>query len=125
MSTPFTFSGSLYYPPDVGLAMAAQPFGLTGSFESKNEQELNITGAGTITVSFGTLGDPGAKGLLIEVDPSGVNALIIVNINGGTDNIEISPGGFMALGSPSPVDGITELDIVSTTANKVRIRIIG
>jgi hypothetical protein len=125
MAAPFTISGSLVFAPDSGQPQATQPFSTASTFESKTEQELNISGAGSQVISFGTLGSPGAKALLIEVDASSTGAPINVNVNGGTDDLEISPGGFLALGSPAPVTGITSITIVSTTANKVRIRVLG
>jgi hypothetical protein len=51
---------------------------------------------------------------------------ILVRVNGEvTGGIEVSSGGFLALGSPSPTAGITEIALVHTTAVNVRIWALG
>lgn len=127
MSTPFELTGSLSVPPDSGVPAAPIPFGGVGAFESRADVELNIAAAGTISVDFGTIGSPGAKCALIEVDPSPTGDPINCRFNGGgsSGQVEVSPGGALAYYSPVPVAGLTALDIVSTTANKVRVRLFG
>ena len=127
MSTPFELSGALTAPPDAGVTAVPIPFGGVGSFDSRADVELNIAGAGTISVDFGTIGSPGAKLALIEVDASSSGSPINCRFNGGgsSGQVEVSPGGALAYYSPVPVAGLTALDIVSTTANKVRVRLFG
>ena len=125
MTTPFAFVGSLLIPADPSLPQDPIPFQMSGQFLSENAQTLNLTGAGSKTVPFGTVGSAGLSGLLIKVDPSGSGQPVLVTVNGGTQPIEVSPGGFLAVGSPSPVVGITAITIAYTTANVVRLWALG
>ncbi len=127
MPTPFTLSGSLALPPDTGQPIGQIPFSGSASFESKADLEFNITGAGTQVVPFGSVGAPGAKGILVEVDASSNGAPVQLRFNAGDADgqLEVAPGGFLAFFSPVPATGITALSIVSTTANRVRVRVLG
>jgi hypothetical protein len=124
-ATPFTFSGSLDYPPDVGQPVAKRAFSGSDNFRSKGELNLDLVGAGTHTVGMGTIPAAGVKGILVEVDITQSAAAIQLRINGGTEDWEVSPGGFMAYFSPTPVAGITAIDIVHTTDVCVRVRFVG
>jgi hypothetical protein len=46
-------------------------------------------------------------------------------VNGGSDNIEISPGGFIAYSSPVPDEGLESAKIVYTDDATVRVYILG
>ena len=122
MPTPFSLQGTFVYPPDDGQPDATRDFSQSGNYESKCEKDLKLVGAGTETVGFGTV--PAAKAILIEVAASSL-APVIVNVNGGADPIEISPGGFFAYSNPVPVAGITALDIVYTMDSRVLVRLLG
>jgi hypothetical protein len=122
MPTPFTLSGVFTYPPDDGQPDAKRDFTNTGNFDSKCEKDLDLVGAGTEAVGFGTV--LAAKALIIEVAAT-AQAPVNIRINGGTDDIEIAPGGFLAYASPVAVAGITALDIVYTMNAKVKVRILG
>lgn len=122
MPVAFTFAGSLDYQPDDGQPVAKRAFSQSGNFDSKQESDLVLTGAGTHVVDFGTLA--AAKALLIEVAPTSL-APVNLNFNGGADDIEIAPGGFLALSSPTPATGISDLSIVYTMSAGVKIRILG
>jgi hypothetical protein len=51
---------------------------------------------------------------------------ISVQVNGSaTGQVEISGGGFLVLGSPTPSSGITSLDIVYTNNVTVRVLLLG
>lgn len=127
MSTPFSISGSLDYPPDDGQPVASRDFSVSNSFDSKEEADYNLASGGPSpqTVCFGTITN--AKAFLIEVaaDSSPSAAPINVSINGGTDAWEIAPGGFLAYASPSPVSGIQSMEIAYTSAAKVKVRLLG
>jgi hypothetical protein len=120
-STPFAFSGTLQLPSDPTLPQDPIPFGLAAQFSSENKQVLNLTGSGSKSIPFGTVGSAGLNGLLIKVDANTAAAPILVTINGSSAPVEISPGGFMALGSPNPAAGITSITIAFTSVNVVRI----
>lgn len=125
MATAFAFAGSLQLPADAGLP--ADPIGISmsGQYDSSNEQVLVVTGSGSKTIPFGTVGAAGLKGLLIKVDANASGAPVLITINGGNQPIEVSPGGFIAVGSPNPVTGITAITVAYTTANKVRVWALG
>lgn len=122
MTTPFSFSGSLVYPPDAGQPNATRAFSQSGNFTVKAEFDYDLSGAGSQTVDFGSVAD--AKAILIEV-ASDAAAPVNLRFNGGTDDIEVSAGGFFCLASPAPSTGVTALSIVHTDAAKVNVRILG
>lgn len=127
-ATPFTLQGFLRYPPDDGAADADRDFSVQSSYLSKSEADLNLVGAGSHTVSFGTLTALGAKGILIEVAaaaPGATAAPINVRFNGGVEDVEISQGGFFAFGSPNPLAGILGLEIIHTQNACVKVRVLG
>lgn len=122
MTVPFSLAGTLIYPPDAGQPQATRSFSGSGQFVSKQESDFSLTGTGTLVVSFGTVG--AAKAILLELDATSV-AAVTVHINGGTDNIEIAPGGFICYSNPAPGAGITSLSVAYTAAATGSIRILG
>lgn len=126
MSTSFVLQATLQLPPDDGLPVASIAASVSSTFDSKADYELKLTGSGTHTLGLGTLGAPGLKGLLIAVNPSTTAAPINVRFNAADEGgAEISPGGWLGCASPNPVTGITQVDIVYTTAVTVRIWAVG
>lgn len=127
MAVPFTLQGSLILPPDTGQPNTTIPFALASAFDGDCSYVLNLLGSATKVIDFGSLAAPGLKGFLLEVDPSSTAAPINVRVNGGAalGQWEVSPGGFLAYGSPSPVTGITSMDIVYTTNVTVRLWLLG
>lgn len=133
-ATPFTFSGTLLRPPVQGQANTTIPVPLTAfssSFQPKSEDEYDLVGAGTKSVDMAGITAAGAKFVSIELstlNPSDLPAAaaVMVNVNGGTDDIELSPGGFIIFGSPNPTAlGIISLDLVHTQDAKVIVRVYG
>jgi len=124
-SIAFNLTGQLQSPPDEGAPPASIAFGVTGQAQSEEGGRLNLVGAGTKVIAFGTVGTPGAKAVLIEYLPNSAGEPVLVKFNGGTDELEISPGGFFALGSPTPVDGIVSLSIAYTSDCQVRVKLLG
>lgn len=128
MSTPFSWNGVLNLPPDTGQPIQSIEFGGSAQFDGRATAVLKLTGSGTHSVCFGTVA-AGAKGILVEVDADSTGLLSPVNIqvNGGgaPGQMEVSPGGFWAYFNPSPVAGITSMDIVYTSDATVRVWILG
>lgn len=122
MATAFALAGSLDYPPDDGQPVGKRVFSQSGSFDSKSEVDLILTGTGTHEVGFGTV--VGAKAILLEVASSSL-ASVNVRFNGGTDDVEIAPGGFFAYSNPVPDSGIESMSIVYTMDARVQLRILG
>lgn len=122
-TNPFQVQGTVTYPPDEGQQAVSIAFGLSGTFTSVADTRLVMTGAGNLTVPFGSVAS--AKLLLLEYEAAQGAAPVNLRINGGTDDLEISPGGMLLLSSPSPQAGLTELQIVRTTDAVVRVRLFG
>lgn len=120
-ATPFAFNGTLQIPGDASLPPDPIPFNMSSQFGSENKQVLNLTGSGTKSIPFGTVGSAGLNGLLLKVDPNPTGQPILVTVNAGSAPVEVSPGGFLALGSPTPVAGVTAISIQWSSNNIVRI----
>jgi hypothetical protein len=125
MSTPFELSGLLNLPGTPGLPPDHIPFGVSNQYGSKSDFEFELTGTGTKTVNFGTMPAAGVKGLLVVYEQSTSSPIILLTVNGGSSPIELSSGGFLALGSPTPATGVTSLSIAYTGAGRVRIWLLG
>lgn len=126
MSTPFSVDGKLNLPGTPGLPADALPFALSNQYDSKAEYEYNLPGSsGTKSVDFGTMPTEGAKLVLVVYEPSTSAPPIELTVNGGDEPIELTAGGFFALGSPSPQGGVTSLSIAHTGAGRVRVWLLG
>lgn len=125
-TAPYSFSGALTLPVDVGQPNADRVFSGAGNFTSQEIGILNLSGSGSKSVDLGTIPGAGLKALLIKVDAGQGLSPVNVKINGSsTGQIEISPGGFVVISNPNPVAGITQLDLVYTSAATVRITALG
>jgi len=127
MSTPFSFSGTLKVPLDLGIPEEMLNVVFSSAYDQYCLSKMDLTGAGTKSVPFGNLGAPGAKFVLVKVDATALAAPVNLRWNGGNSSgqQEISPGGFLLLGSNAPVSGMTSLDIVYTTNVTVRVLVFG
>lgn len=126
MSTAFSVDGKLNLPGAPGLPADALPFGLSSQYDSKAEFEFNLpAGPGTQAVNFGTMPAAGAKAVLVAYEPSASAPPVLLTVNGGNQPIELSSGGFLALGSPAPAAGVTALSIAYTGAGRVRVWLLG
>lgn len=125
MTTAFSVAGTLNVPGALGLPADALPFGLSGSYDSKAEYELNFAAAATQVVNFGTLPAAGAKALLVVYEQKTGAPPITLTLNGSATPLELATGGFLMLGSPAPVAGVTALSVVATAACRVRVWLLG
>lgn len=127
MSSPFTLVGSLNYPLVTGQASSSVPLTYVGAFDSSVSAVIDLKDTGTTSVSFGSVDM--AKGILLQVDAAVDAAPVVVRLNGLAQNdpgsIEVSPGGFIAMGSPIPIDGVVSINLDWTTNNTVRVWIFG
>lgn len=126
----FTFSGTLSYPPDVGVAPCEIPVVFAGQFESEAKFTLKLVGASTQSVDFGTITPNGAKALLIEYDADASPAVQPVNLqfNGGgaPGQLELTQGGFFVFGSSAPTTGgILSMDVVHAADAVLRVTLLG
>lgn len=123
---PYTLSAVVSLPPDEGQPAGNRDLVASGSFTHKQESKLNIPGAATTVVGFGTIPSTGAKLVLVEYPQTAVtDAPINLLLNGGVVGIPISPTGGAILSSPSPTGaGITSLSIVTTAAATVKVTLL-
>lgn len=124
-TNPAAIAGTLTSPPDDGVAAVPVQFGLQVAYVSEVESRLIMTGAGTTVVPFGTVAAPGAKIILVEYEPDVAALPISLKFNGGSEVIELKPGGFLAYGNPDPTAGITALSLTRTGDAVVRVRLFG
>jgi hypothetical protein len=122
---PFAFAGSLQLAADQSLPQDPIPFNFASQFVSLQESVLNLVGAGTKSFDFGSVGAPGAKGLLIRYDGGQSGAVVRCVINGGTEPLEISAGGFFVWFNPTPSSGATSLSIIYTSSCQLRVWVLG
>jgi hypothetical protein len=123
---PFVFAGQLQLAADQSLPPDPVPFNFSSQFTSKEESVLTLTGAGALSVAFGSVGAPGAKGLLIRYDAPQTGALpILCTINGGTAPLEITPGGMLLWFNPNPTAGALALSIGYTASCQLRVWVLG
>ncbi len=130
MPTPFNVQGKLIFPGAPGLPPDALPYGFAEQYDSRASFEYLFPDAvGTQVVDFGTMPAEGAKVVLLtyEQDPDDVLTPTVITVahNAGTHPIELSPGGFICIGSPAPAAGITSLLISYTSLGKVRVWLLG
>ena len=134
MSTPFTFTGVLSRPSAAGQPNCQIPLplqALQSSFDTKSEDEYILTGAGTKAVDMASIAATGAKFFSIEVGTLNAGgqpaaAAVMVRANGGSDDWELAPGGFIIFSSPTPTAlGILSLDLVHTLDALVTVRVYG
>lgn len=131
MATPFTLLGTLNLPGTPGLPADPIPFGVSVAYDSKSSFEYNLpSSSGIKVVDFGTMPSSGVKALLITYDGTpplggGATPPVSFTLNGGVTVYELSSGGFLCLGSPVPVAGITAMSISYTGAGKVRVWLLG
>ncbi len=123
---PFSFSGALQLAADQSLPQDPIPFNGSSQFISLQESVLTLVGTGTKTVDFGSIGAPGAKGVMIRYDSGQTGAAPVeVTVNGGSQALEIAPGGFLVWINPSPAAGATALSIAFTASCQVRVWLLG
>ena len=133
-AVPFTFSGALARPPIPSAAQTNIPIPVaaySSQFTTKSEDVLVLTGAGTQAVDMASLSAAGAKFMSVELGTTNASgqptaAPVNVRVNGGTDDIELSAGGFLIFGSPNPTaSGILSLSLVYTQDAIVTVRVYG
>jgi hypothetical protein len=125
-TAPYTLNGTLTLPQDVGQPNANQVFGASGNFSSKVDGTLILVGSGTKSIDLGSIPGAGAKAVMLKVDAGVGLSPIMVKVNGSsTGQLEIAPGGFVVISDPSPVAGITSLDVVYTSNATVRFTVLG
>ena len=126
-SAPFSFVSSLKFPANTGQPEETIGINFVGQHGPRSEQVLILTGSGTHVLSFGTVASPGAKLLLVMVDSDISAQPVNLRFNSGSagGQAEVSPGGFLVIGSPNPVSGITSLSIVYASNVVVRVWILG
>ena len=123
---PFSLQASVTLAPDDGQPNAILDFSFTGQFSSKMTQKLELSGTGTHAVGFGTIAAPGVKAVFLEYLNNAASGLqpVMLTVNGGTDDIEVSPGGCWIYCNPNAVAGITSLSIAHTSSATIRVTLL-
>ena len=127
MSAPLVISATVTTPPVEGAADSPFPLAFTGSYDHLIKYRYTLTGTGTKAVDFGSLAT-GAKVVIVSVDSDSSPSAQPVNLvfNGGSDQVEVSQGGFLLFGSPVPTaSGITDLSITYASSVKMYVWIFG
>lgn len=114
MSTSATVSVTVSFPPDDGQPVANHVYSSSITFDQKDDDIYTVTGAGTESVTLKGI----AKVLFIKLNATATQP---VNINIGTDDWELAPGGLIMVVAPSPSVGISSLDIVHTADATVHL----
>lgn len=126
-SIGYTLSGT-------GVESATASSSLT--YSSKSAVRVELTGVDSHTVDLTMMPAAGLKGLLVIVDPldaagSPVAAPVTLTwtSNATSKSEKLMPGsdtpGFLALGNPAPVTGITALSVASTSSAVVHVVALG
>ncbi len=122
---PSIISASLELPPDTSQPNAILSHAFSGTFLHGGPVKLELIGASTHSVGFGTIPAAGAKAVWLEYENlAPTNAVVLVTFNAG-DPIPISPGGFLLYSNPTPAAGITAMTIAHTTTCTVRVALLG
>jgi len=125
-TTPFSFEGTLTLPSGPNLPGEPIPFLASSTFSSQVEYVLDLPSTGsTIAPGFGTMPTDGAKAIALQYDNKTGAAPVNLTVNGGTDKLEVSTGGFLFYHSPTPSDGITAISLTHTTSGTIRVWILG
>lgn len=122
---PVAFVGAFQLAADKSLPLEPIPFNYSGTYVALVADLMNVSGAGTLTVPFGNVGAPGAKGLLIKYDTQPAPAAAaMLRLNGGATDIELTPGSLFVYFNAAPVAGITAATIAYTQACQVQVWVL-
>lgn len=123
---PVAFVGAFQLAADQSLPQDPIPFNYSGTFLALVADLVNQGGAATVGIPFGSVVAPGAKGLLIRYDaqPSPA-AAVMLRLNGGVTDIELTPGSLFVYFNAAPAAGITQAQLVFTQACQIRVWVLG
>jgi hypothetical protein len=128
MSTaqPVAFAGTFQVAADQSLPQDGIPFNFSGTYLALVADLMNVPGAGAIAVPFGSVGAPGAKGLLIRYDAQAAPAAaVLLRLNGGVTDIELTPGSLFIYFNAAPAAGLTAALLTFTAACQIRVWVLG
>jgi hypothetical protein len=127
MSTPYTFTGALTFPPDPGGPQSPISISFADQFDQIIAETLTLAGSGSKTFDLSALsGGGGAKCLVVKVDPQVVGTpAVFVKVNSETVGEELQPGSFKVTGNLNPATGITSVTVVWTGVGKIRLWALG
>ena len=126
MATPFSFEGSLVCPKERELHGVPVPFLAHAQFDSKVEYVLDLPPASAEQeLDFGTIPGVGAKMVAVIYEQGAKATSVLLKINEGAGQLELTPGGFFVFHSPTPSEGITALSVAHRAAGRLRIWIMG
>lgn len=122
MPTPYTLLAELEIGEPSGSPNQVVSVPGVSTYTAKSDQRLSFSGAGTDTVSLGTL-PAGAKALLVQYLTDGAPVdTVLIRVNGEVaGGFSLSPGGFMFCA----LTNITALAFVRTAACVIRVVALG
>jgi len=123
MSLSYDVSGNFKFPAYDGGELVPIPFTATGTYTAQDGGIFPLTGSGTLAVDLGSVSK--IKALLIKVGTGTGAAPVNIKLNGSVTAFPVSPGGFVVIHSPSPVSGITQLEIGHTSDITVQVVALG
>ena len=123
---PVAFAGAFQLAADQSLPQDPIPFNYSGTYLALEAHLMSQGGAATVAIPFGTIGAPGCKGLLVRYDAQPAPAApVMLRLNGGVTDIELTPGSLFAYFNASPANGITQAQLVFTQACQMRVWVLG
>ena len=123
---PDAFTGSFLLAADQSLPQNPIPFNYSGTYVALIGDLINQAAGGTVSIPFGSIGAPGCKGLLIRYDaqPSPA-AAVMLRLNGGVTDIELTPGSLLVYLNATPAAGITSAQLIFTQPCQVQVWVLG
>lgn len=123
---PVAFAGSFQLAADQSLPQDGIPFNYSGAFLALEGSLVNQGSSGSVSVPFGSITAPGAKGLLVRYDSQAAPAAaVMLRLNGGVTDIELTPGSLFVYFNAAPNAGITAAQLIFTAACQIRVWVLG
>ncbi len=123
---PVAFNGAFQLAPDQSLPQDPIPFNYSGTFLALVAELVNQAASGSLSIPFGSIGGAGCKGLLIRYDAQPAPAAaVMLRLNGGATDIELTPGSLFMYFNAAPAAGITQAQLIFTQPCQMRVWVLG
>ncbi len=120
-----SFAGTLKFPPIEGQADCSLPVSAAFSYTKKFEFEDEVTGSGTVTLSFSNMAPDGAKyvQVMYKSSTAATATPILVKFNSGTETEQLHVGGLKIHYNPTPsaAGGILSIEIDHTDNAEIHV----
>lgn len=95
----------------------------SGLFVKGSSDRVELSGSGTKALDFSTIAPSGAKMVLVYFEQGTNNTPIELDL--GTDVVELTPGGIFLIHNPNATAGMTSLSVNFTTDGILWCRVLG